>query len=204
MEYNVKAEDYSIDHMIDDDAFEIQRVAHSYIQFELSDLTRDIHDRPLGMIDGGKKVSFDVNNILRIALVSHGMPNQSSEVISIRKGNEVIKFAGGVSYEDIDVAVTDFVGADVERIISAWDALRYNPRTGMINKATKYKRTGHIIQYSVDGSIIRSWLLKGAWVNSVKYGEYDRSNATGERNISFTIHVDKAYPEIREGVATQA
>ena len=194
--YKVNQEDYSIDHMIGDRAFEPQRLSQSYIQFDLSDLV-DIYGNSLSALTSTNLGSYNPTTLLRLALTSHGMPNQSSELISIRKGNEVIKFAGGVNFDDIDIAVTDWIGADMENLISAWDALRYNPVTGKVNPQSKYKKTGHIVQYSPDGEIVRSWVLKGAWIDSVKYGDYDRSAASGTREISFVLHVDKAYPEYR-------
>lgn len=196
MAMKINLSDVSIDHMIDDRAFEPQRTNHAYIQFDLSDLV-DIHGRPVRALTPTNMPTYNATTLLRLALTSSGMPSESSEVVSIRKGNEVIKFAGAVTYNDIDITVTDWIGADMENLISAWSGLRYNPVTGMINPAHVYKKTGHIIQYSPDGEIIRSWVLKGAWVNSVNYGSYDRSSTGGERSISFTIHVDKAYPEVR-------
>jgi len=204
-QYNAADYDYSINHLIDDRAFEPQRTNHSYIQFNFPSDLRDIHGNKLKeLYDNNAPQSSnnglnknDPNTILRLSLTSHGMPNQSSENIQIRKGNEVISFAGGVSYDNIDIRVTDWVGVDTENMIAAWDALRYNPKTGVINPAYRYKMNGNIVQYSSDGAIVRSWTLKGAWIDQVKYGEYNRSEAGSEREISFTCHIDKAYPDPR-------
>lgn len=197
MAMKIRLQDVSIDHMIQDRAFEPQRTANSYLDIDLSDVVSDIHGRELRPITDTNLTDYSVNTMLRLALESHGMPNQSSELITIRKGNEAIKFAGGVTYDDIDVVVTDFIGADVENLISAWDAKRYNPVTGMMFPAVNYKRRGTIVQYSPDGEITRTWTLLGCWLNSVKYGDYNRSEAASERKISFTIHIDKAYPDVR-------
>lgn len=197
---SIDSRNYSVDHIIDDRAFEPQRTNHAYVQFEFPSDFVDIHGRKLAALDKEETAGInpsDPNLILRLALTSNGMPNQGSEVIAIRKGNEVVKFAGGVSYEDIDMQVTDFIGLDVENLISAWDGLRYNPVTGQINRAYRYKRNGSIVQYSPDGELIRSWTLKGAWINNVKYGDYNRGETGSEREISFTLHVDKAYPDLR-------
>lgn len=203
--WSITSEDVSIDHMIDDAAFEPQRTNHSYIYFDLSDITTDIHGdrlqfRTASSLAGGKDDNtYPASKLLRLALTSHGMPQQGSDsVVQVRKGNEVIKFASGVSYEDINISVTDWLGADMEMLISAWDALRYNPVTGFINPAVMYKKTGTIVQYSPDGNIIRSWTLKGAWIDNVDYGDYDRSSSGDAREISFTLHIDKAYPEVRD------
>lgn len=203
MKYNynhIKQEDISIDHMIDSALIEPQRVAHSYLYIDFGGELVDIHGnsiRAVGSSVSGN-ISITADNLLRLSLSKHGMPSNSSEVIKIRKGNEEVKFAGGVTYSDIDASFTDWIGADIENFISAWDGLRYNPVSGMVNPASVYKKYGTIVQYSPDGAILRTWKLMGCWINEVNYGDYDRGDAGGHREISLKIHIDKAYPEIRQ------
>lgn len=199
MEYKVNKSDVSIDHLIDNGLFEPQRVAHSYLTVEFGEKGLvDIHGRQLGAAgDITEGIEFTPDNLLRLSLSSHGMPNHSGEVIKIRKGNEEIKFNGQETFEDIDISWTDWIGADIENVVSAWDGLRYNPVTGFSHPAKNYKKYGTIVQYSPDGKIVRTWKLMGIWLNAVKFGEYNRSN-NDHREISATIHVDKAYPEIRQ------
>lgn len=199
----VGAENYSINHLISDTAayraFEPQRTSNAYFEIELDGIELvDLYGDPLAPIPPSAVSNYGLNTLLRVSLESMGMPNNSSEVLSIRKGNEVVKYAGGVTFENIELTVTDWIGADMERLISAWDGMRYNPFTGILNPSYKYKRTGTIVQYSPDGEITRTWTCLGCWINNVRYGEYNRTNAATERKITFTVHVDKAYPDRRQ------
>lgn len=207
---SVQSADYSTKHLINDAMFEPQHTNNAYIHFDLSKL-KSIYGKELaaaesdytaGAATGGNKGSsfkYDATNILRIALDTFDMPGQTNETIVIRVVNDTIKFAGGTTYNDIDVSLTDWLGADSEYLVASWDGLRYNPRTHKMGRAYQYKLDGWIVQYSPDGTLKRNWKLVGCFIDNVKYGSYRRSESGSERKISFTLHIDQAYPYKRIG-----
>lgn len=192
-------------HMISSKALEIQRTNNSYVEFNLEDLFIRKNGLTGNACPGwiGENAynhgsddlgTYNSDDIFAIALKSHGMPKHTIEKLELRRGNEVLKYAGSPELDDIDIKVTDFVGANVEKLIQTWEFLTYNPVTGILNPSWKYKTDGKLVEYTADGSVERSWELKGCWISDVEYGDYDRSSKGEEREISLTLHVDKAYP----------
>ena len=60
--------------------------------------------------------------------------------------------------------------------------------------ATDYKKDITVIQYSGDGTISRTWKLKGCWISTFSGGDLDY--ASGDlKVITLTIQYDRAFRE---------
>lgn len=133
----------------------------------------------------------EASKTITLACAGSGTPGFTVEQLKIRRGNAEVKFAGQVTFDDTDIKLNDFIGRDTEKVINAWHALVYNPKTQNIGKASDYKKTGYLIEYSPDHAIVRQWELTGCWLSKVSYGEFASDNSS-QRQITATLVYDYA------------
>lgn len=136
--------------------------------------------------------------VLRVSVVSSTVPNFSLSKIEIKRGNNTVKFAGVPTFEDGTLVLNDYIGARTKSILLAWQALAYNVQTEKVNRATNYKKTCKLTEYSPDyDEVIRTWELQGCWVSSISEDAF--SNETNDkRTVTATIVYDKAIPQKSE------
>ena len=184
--YNPSTDHDNAYHMVDfkDYEYEPQRGNNFEVQITgLSDLVS---------VDKSQKI-INATDTIRLACAGSGTPGFSVETLKVQRGNAEVKFAGKASYDDSEIKLNDFIGKDTEKVISAWQGLVYNPKTQNIGKASQYKKTGYLMEYSPDHAIVRQWQLVGCWVSKVAYGDYASDNAS-LRQITATLVYDYAIP----------
>lgn len=173
-------------HMIGDDDYEPQRNNN----FEVHIFGLD----NLATIDQGREVRQDVaEESLTLSVVSVGQINTNVGILPIPYGNTKVKFAGLPDISDSDIVFNDYIGKSTERIIAAWHALVFNPKTEKIGRASQYKKPGILVETAPDGTRARMWQLKGCWPSNVQYGGYDY-NGGQTRQITMTLTYDIAIP----------
>lgn len=134
-----------------------------------------------------------ISNDITLLVESTTLSNITIEQIELAFGNSKVKVAGQVSFDDAEIVVKDAVVADTEGQLYAWFQEVYNAETDQIGWAADYKRQGRLYEYAVDGSIVRSWKLEGAWPTNFQGGEWSYDGGD-KRLITMPISVDKAYP----------
>lgn len=134
----------------------------------------------------------DLSEDIMFAVVSFPLPTRANNVIEVPYGNAPIKVAGTATFTGGDLVLRDFMEADIEAKIDAWQKQVYNPDDGSIGWAADYKRQATVYEYSPDGQFIRTWTLEGCWPSSVAYGNLD--NTSGDlKQITITLEYDRAY-----------
>lgn len=173
-------------HMIGDDDYEPQRNNNFEVHiYGLNDLVT---------IDKGIKIDQSVaEESLTLSAVSVGQINTNVGILTVPYGNTKVKYAGLPEISDSDIVYNDFIGKSTERIIAAWHALVFNPKTEAIGRASVYKKPGILIETAPDGTRARAWQLKGCWPSNVQYGQYDY-NGGATRQITMTLTYDIAIP----------
>ena len=122
------------------------------------------------------------------------LPEISLDVVEIPYFNGKAKQAGLASFESGSLEIRDAIGADVEKVLLDWFNQAYNFETGAMGHATDYKKDITVIQYSGDGTISRTWKLKGCWISTFSGGDLDY--ASGDlKVITLTIQYDRAFRE---------
>lgn len=122
------------------------------------------------------------------------LPEVSLDVVEIPYFNGKSKQAGLANFESGSLEIRDAIGADIEKILYDWFSLAFNFETGAMGFATEYKKDITLIQYSGDGSISRTWRLKGCWISTFSGGDLDY--ASGDlKVITLTIQFDRAFRE---------
>lgn len=173
-------------HMIGDDSYEPQR--NNNFEVHIYGLNS------LLTVDKGIAIPADIaEQSLTLSAVSVGQINTNVGILPIAYGNTKVKFAGLPEISDSDIVYNDYIGKSTERIIAAWHALVFNPKTEKIGRASVYKKPGRLIETAPDGTHSRVWELKGCWPSNVQYGGYDY-NGGATRQITMTLTYDIAIP----------
>lgn len=172
-------------HMIGQDDWEPQRTNNFEVQFP--------NLGQLFSIDQGLALPGNASDLLTLSVKSVDYPSTEINNIQVSYGNNSINFAGKPTYGNVTIAVNDFIGLQTERIIMAWSALVYNPKTETIGRASQYKRDGYLFEYSPDGTVARKTQLRGCWPGTVTPGSFSNDD-NSIREISVTFYVDVAIP----------
>lgn len=174
-------------HMIGNDDFEPQRNNNFELRiYGLDNLTSV--DNPANKID--PRVAEES---LTLSTVSVGQINTNVGVLEIPYGNTKVKYAGLPEISTSDIVFNDYIGKSTERVIAAWHAKVFNPKTETIGRASDYKKPALLIETAPDGTRARVWELKGCWPSNVQYGGYDY-NGGATRQITMTLTYDIAIP----------
>lgn len=128
-----------------------------------------------GSTDSKDKMTDGQEQIM-LALKSCGTPQFSQGEIPINRGNSVIKFAGKPTFSDISFSAYDYIGSNIKDILLAWQQLSYNSKYDYVGNAKSYKKNCQLLQLTPDGTLVRYWDIKGAWLKDVKPGDFDYSS----------------------------
>lgn len=140
-----------------------------------------------GIIEGGDEA-------VRIAVISCPMPYYEQSVLSVRRGNNEIRFAGVPTFGSGDIVLNDWIGANTKETLQAWQALSYNPYTEKVGLASDYKKECLLQEYTPDFQLVNTWRLSGCWIT--KLTETDFNNEDNQlRKITASITYDKAKME---------
>lgn len=158
---------------------------------------------PAAIAGGDAAKTNDLRKYITLATENFSLPNISVDPITIPYGNAQIKIAGGASYGGADsLTCSDFIGADIEGILYAWQNLVYSPETGQIGWAYNYKTDARVLEYSGDGSCLASWILRGVWPSSVNYGSSLSKGGSDVKKVDVTLSYDIAYRKFGESTRT--
>ena len=133
--------------------------------------------------------------VMRLSVVSASVPSFSQEVITIKRGNSVIKSAGVPSFSSGSLKVNDFIGADDKSVLYAWQRLSYDVSSDTVGSMADYKKDCTLIEYTPDYKQVRYWELKGCWISELSEDAFDMNNGD-KREISATIQYDRAIPHM--------
>lgn len=130
--------------------------------------------------------------IIRMSVTRASVPHFTQEVIPVRRGNNVIKYAGVPSFSEGSLVVNDYIGAQTKDYLMAWQNLSYNVITEKVGLVQDYKKNCTLIEYSPDYQVVRSWTLYGCWISGLSEDEFDSDNGNSTRRVTATIQYDHA------------
>ena len=136
----------------------------------------------------------NVDDTIRLSVVSGKIPHFTLEPIEIRRGNSKLTYAGLPSFDNEELTLHDFVGARTKDALMAWQAKAYDVVKDIVRPAQDYKYDCQLVEYTPDMSqIIRSWDLKGCWISSISEDPFNVEERN-KRTITATIQYDRAIP----------
>ena len=133
----------------------------------------------------------DVQEAIKLNVLSFDVPHFSLETHQYRRGNDVVKFAGVPTFESGSLKVDDIVGVNTKSVLMAWQNLAYDVHNRKGGRMWEYKRNCTLVEYTQDYEQVRQWRLYGCWVKTLSEDAFDREN-DGKRAITATIEYDYA------------
>lgn len=131
------------------------------------------------------------NDVITLSLTSFPVPKSNIGIIEVRYLNQIRKFAGTPTYDDLSVVFNDYVDQNTKLVIANWFYLAHNPRNGKTSFASQYKKNGRVVLYAPDGSGDREWECQGMWISTFDPGDIDMEGEDRVR-LTCTITIDKA------------
>lgn len=129
--------------------------------------------------------------VLRLAVEAASVPHFQQNPITIKRGNNELKYAGVPTFNSGQLTVVDYIGVDVKSMLMAWQNLSYNVQTEKVGLASDYKKDCVLVEYSPDYQIVRKWNLHGCWISNITESGYN--NNTNEANkLTVTVEYDRA------------
>ena len=154
----------------------------------IGDLTQPYDNAGSDVIKG-----TDAEEYLTLSVMKAPIPTYSIAPIEIRRGNSVMKAAGLPTFNQGELTVRDFIGADCLSVLQAWQKLAYDPETQLVGNMADYKRDCYLTQYNVDYSeVVHRWLLKGCWISALSQNPVDVESGDA-RTVTATIQFDSGH-----------
>ena len=134
----------------------------------------------------------DEGKVLELAVKASSVPHFGIEPITINRGNNQMHFAGKPTFDNGQITVHDYIGANVKEILLAWQRLAYNVETEKVGLAKDYKKDAYLLEYTPDYQLVRTWVLAGCWVSKITETGYDH-DSSDKKTLDVTIVYDKAF-----------
>lgn len=130
---------------------------------------------------------------LVLALSTFPIPKVTNAIIDVPYLNEMRKFAGRPTFDDLSVVYKDYVNKAVADTLLSWRHQVYNPHTGAIGLKSAYAKSGFVQMFAPDGTFERQYNLQGVWPSAYDPGDIDMGGDES-LNITLTLTIDKAVP----------
>jgi hypothetical protein len=131
-------------------------------------------------------------NDTKLALESMTLPTKMVSEIELNFLNTRRYVAGRASYEALPIVIKDVIQGSTANEINNWHQTVFDPGTGHIGLASRYKRNGEIILFGPDGSAERTWILEGCWPTVVNFGSLDY-NSDDVVRLEMQLRFDRCF-----------
>lgn len=134
----------------------------------------------------------NADDVLKISVSKASVPKFSQSAITVKRGNNTMKFAGAPEFSSGSIDLNDYIGAGTKDVLVAWQNQSYDVRTEKVGLATDYKKDAYLLEYTPDYQLVRTWKLFGCWISDLSLGDYNHDSAD-KQTLSATIEYDKAW-----------
>ena len=100
------------------------------------------------------------------------------------------KVKGKVRWTDMTLSLYDPIAPSGAQTVMEWARLAHESVTGRDGYSDFYKKDLRMNILGPVGDVVGEWIIKGAFVKSANFGEYDWSSGEAAANISMTIAMD--------------
>ena len=100
------------------------------------------------------------------------------------------KVKGKVRWNDMTLALYDPVVPSGAQAVMEWARLAHESVTGRDGYSDFYKKDLTLDILGPVGDIVGEWIIKGAFVKTAKFGDYDWSQGEAAVNLDVTIAMD--------------
>ena len=100
------------------------------------------------------------------------------------------KIKGKVRWNDMTLSLYDPIAPSGAQTVMEWARLAHESVTGRDGYSDFYKKDLRMNILGLVGDVVGEWIIKGAFVKSANFGEYDWSSGEAAVELSVTIAMD--------------
>lgn len=117
-------------------------------------------------------------------------PNVNLNEIVLEHINVYRKIKGKARWEDMSLELYDPITPSGAQAVMEWIRLSHESVTGRDGYSDFYKKDIVLNILGPVGDIVSEWIVKGAFVKSANFGDFDWANGESAANISLTLAMD--------------
>lgn len=169
--------------------YEIQR-SNNFV-FYVNGLSKSFN------IVNNRYAAENADDVIKLSVNKASIPHFTQSAITVKRGNNTMKFAGAPEFDSGEITLNDYIGAGTKDVLLAWQNQSYDVRTEKVGLASDYKRDAYLLEYTPDYQLVRTWKLMGCWISKLSEDSYSHDSAE-KHQISATIEYDKAWIDISD------
>ena len=100
------------------------------------------------------------------------------------------KIKGKARWSDMDLTLWDPVTPSGEQVTMEWIRLSHESVTGRDGYNDFYKKDITLSELGPVGDVVGEWIIKGAFIKTATFGDYDWSQGEAAAEISMTVAMD--------------
>jgi hypothetical protein len=100
------------------------------------------------------------------------------------------KVKGKLSWNDITMTLFDPITPSGAQAVMEWVRLHHESVTGRDGYSDFYKKDVTIDILGPVGDIVSEWVIKGAFIKTAEFGEYNWDNEAAAQNLTVTLGMD--------------
>ena len=146
--------------------------------------------------------AFEPKQANRFILYADGIPTwmiKGVSAVGLTQGEVVLnhinvlrKVKGKTVWGDVTMTLHDPITPSGAQTIMEWVRLSYESVTGRDGYSDFYKKDLVINALGPVGDVVAEWVLKGAFIKTAEFGEYNWDTENQAINITMTLAIDYA------------
>jgi len=110
--------------------------------------------------------------------------------IKLNHINTYRKIAGKMQWNDLTMTLFDPITPSGAQAVMEWVRLHYESVTGRAGYSDFYKKDLNINVLGPVGDFVSSWVVKGAFIKSAEFGEYNWDTESEAQEIEVVLGMD--------------
>lgn len=135
---------------------------------------------------------FYVDGIPTYLIKKASIPSFTAGEIKLDHINTYRKVQGKTFWGDVSLTLYDPIAPSGSQAVIEWIRLGYESVTGRAGYSDFYKKDCSMVVLGPVGDIVSEWLLKGAFIKTSNFGEYDWSSGDSAIELKVDLSIDYA------------
>ena len=133
---------------------------------------------------------MQIDGINAYLIKSLARPVLESDEVILEHMNVTRYVKGKGRWSTLDITLYDPVVPSAAQAVMEWVRLHHESVTGRDGYSDFYKKDLTIDILGPVGDIVSEWIIKGAFIKSADFGEYNWDNDTAAQNLTMTVGMD--------------
>jgi hypothetical protein len=131
-----------------------------------------------------------IDGIPSYTIKTAGAVEVTQDEVVLNHINVYRKVKGKSKWSDISLTLFDPITPSGAQAVMEWVRLHHESVTGRDGYSDFYKKDLTIDILGPVGDIVSEWVIKGAFIKSANFGEYNWDNESAAQNINMTVGMD--------------